>query len=240
MKKCAYCGKEYPDDATVCVLDAQDLVDPNAPEAPKPRPISKSNSGPDVIPASQLVTTAPSNTPEAEPSPLPSPPKTGRRRLVLVAVAFIGLSIAGALLWSKLATPAPERFMAAIRQGNLPRVRKMLDNGFNPLSVGTEMILNEKLNLRMEVNTKVLAQLMVINKMSADQFTLEEIQKLEDPTIRDTYTALHHSKGNLQDFQAIAALLEAHPAFMRSRDNAKSEVRAIGMLPFTKNQDNAK
>jgi hypothetical protein len=25
MKKCTYCGKEYPDDATVCVLDEQPL-----------------------------------------------------------------------------------------------------------------------------------------------------------------------------------------------------------------------
>ena len=26
MKKCPYCGKEYPDDATVCELDANPLV----------------------------------------------------------------------------------------------------------------------------------------------------------------------------------------------------------------------
>ncbi len=31
MKKCPYCGKEFPDDASVCDLDGQPLVDPNAP-----------------------------------------------------------------------------------------------------------------------------------------------------------------------------------------------------------------
>lgn len=35
MKKCSYCGKEFPDTATVCDVDAQPLADPNAP-APSP------------------------------------------------------------------------------------------------------------------------------------------------------------------------------------------------------------
>jgi hypothetical protein len=30
MKKCTYCGKEFPDDASVCDLDGNPLVDPNA------------------------------------------------------------------------------------------------------------------------------------------------------------------------------------------------------------------
>ncbi len=34
MKKCTYCGKEAPDDATVCPLDGEPVVDPAA--APKP------------------------------------------------------------------------------------------------------------------------------------------------------------------------------------------------------------
>ena len=38
MKKCTYCGKEYPDEATVCERDEQPLIDPNA---PKPPPITK-------------------------------------------------------------------------------------------------------------------------------------------------------------------------------------------------------
>jgi hypothetical protein len=31
MKKCSYCGKEYPDTATVCDIDAHPLLDPNPP-----------------------------------------------------------------------------------------------------------------------------------------------------------------------------------------------------------------
>ena len=34
MKKCPYCGKEYPDDATVCVVDTELLVE----HPPKPKP----------------------------------------------------------------------------------------------------------------------------------------------------------------------------------------------------------
>jgi hypothetical protein len=34
MKKCTYCGKEHPDEATVCERDGQPLVDPNAPASP--------------------------------------------------------------------------------------------------------------------------------------------------------------------------------------------------------------
>ena len=36
MKKCTYCGKEYPDEATVCPLDQEPLVAkiPPAPEVP--------------------------------------------------------------------------------------------------------------------------------------------------------------------------------------------------------------
>lgn len=36
MKTCGYCGKEYPDEATVCERDAQPLVDPAAPNPPPP------------------------------------------------------------------------------------------------------------------------------------------------------------------------------------------------------------
>jgi len=35
MKKCSYCGKEYPDTATVCDIDAHPLVEPNAPAPPR-------------------------------------------------------------------------------------------------------------------------------------------------------------------------------------------------------------
>jgi uncharacterized membrane protein len=38
MKKCTYCGKEYPDEVEVCERDSERLVDPNA---PKPAPVAK-------------------------------------------------------------------------------------------------------------------------------------------------------------------------------------------------------
>ena len=38
MKKCSYCGKEFPDTATVCDIDGRPLVDPNAPEPPSQTP----------------------------------------------------------------------------------------------------------------------------------------------------------------------------------------------------------
>jgi hypothetical protein len=48
MKKCTYCGKEYPDDVLICPNDAWPLVDPNAPAAPPPpvmQPQSQLNYG---------------------------------------------------------------------------------------------------------------------------------------------------------------------------------------------------
>jgi membrane protease YdiL (CAAX protease family) len=49
MKICPYCGKEYPDNATVCIIDRETLIDPNAPKespveqepAPKPGPLKQ-------------------------------------------------------------------------------------------------------------------------------------------------------------------------------------------------------
>jgi len=40
MKKCSYCGKEFPDTATVCDIDGRPLLDPNAPvpSSQTPRP----------------------------------------------------------------------------------------------------------------------------------------------------------------------------------------------------------
>jgi hypothetical protein len=38
MKKCTYCGKEYPDDTTVCALDEQPL------ERVGPPPVSQANT----------------------------------------------------------------------------------------------------------------------------------------------------------------------------------------------------
>jgi membrane protease YdiL (CAAX protease family) len=37
MKKCPYCGEEYPDDATVCAIDTNELVD----HPPKPKPVEE-------------------------------------------------------------------------------------------------------------------------------------------------------------------------------------------------------
>jgi hypothetical protein len=39
MKKCSYCGKEAPDDATVCPLDGKPVVDPTAPPKPTNGPL---------------------------------------------------------------------------------------------------------------------------------------------------------------------------------------------------------
>jgi hypothetical protein len=41
MKKCTYCGKEAPDDATVCPLDGEPVVDPAAPPKPEEQPAKK-------------------------------------------------------------------------------------------------------------------------------------------------------------------------------------------------------
>lgn len=40
MKKCTYCGKEYPEEATTCALDGQalEVVTVKPPELPKPSP----------------------------------------------------------------------------------------------------------------------------------------------------------------------------------------------------------
>lgn len=41
MKKCPYCGKEYPDDATVCIIDTETLIDPSKPSAEEESPIKE-------------------------------------------------------------------------------------------------------------------------------------------------------------------------------------------------------
>src|SRR5271170_5494163 len=42
MKQCTYCGKEYPDEASVCAIDAQPLRDVVPPlPAPSPSPVSE-------------------------------------------------------------------------------------------------------------------------------------------------------------------------------------------------------
>lgn len=47
MKKCTYCGKVAPDDATVCPIDGEQLFDPTAPQPParKPGPVQKTADG---------------------------------------------------------------------------------------------------------------------------------------------------------------------------------------------------
>jgi hypothetical protein len=44
MKRCTYCGKDYPDEASACAIDGQPLRDvvppPPAPTAPPPPPVS--------------------------------------------------------------------------------------------------------------------------------------------------------------------------------------------------------
>jgi membrane protease YdiL (CAAX protease family) len=41
MKKCPYCGKEYPDEATICNIDAHPLFDPSKPPVEEPPQIKK-------------------------------------------------------------------------------------------------------------------------------------------------------------------------------------------------------
>jgi hypothetical protein len=48
MKKCTYCGKEYPDEATVCQLDQQPLVDPAAPKPSRIKEIFVIDARPSV------------------------------------------------------------------------------------------------------------------------------------------------------------------------------------------------
>ena len=38
MKKCTFCGGEASDEATVCAIDGQPVIDPTAPEAAPPEP----------------------------------------------------------------------------------------------------------------------------------------------------------------------------------------------------------
>ena len=45
MKKCTYCGKEYPDEATVCAIDHEPLV-------------AKTPPAPEVLPVGSTTTTA--------------------------------------------------------------------------------------------------------------------------------------------------------------------------------------
>ena len=37
MKKCSYCGAEYPDDAVMCAIDQTPLDRPSAPPPPEPK-----------------------------------------------------------------------------------------------------------------------------------------------------------------------------------------------------------
>lgn len=54
MKKCPYCGKEYPDDATVCIIDTEVLVEhppkPKVEEDPQPLPdVKPAATAPDLL-----------------------------------------------------------------------------------------------------------------------------------------------------------------------------------------------
>lgn len=51
MKKCTYCGKEYPDEATVCTVDQRPLADANPAAAPAPKRAAEARSGLPVKPA---------------------------------------------------------------------------------------------------------------------------------------------------------------------------------------------
>src|SRR5262249_14405283 len=60
MKKCPYCGKEYPDDATLCEIDSTELVEQKPiQEIPKAKVEEKNLNSPP--PASSPVATGTSN-----------------------------------------------------------------------------------------------------------------------------------------------------------------------------------
>jgi hypothetical protein len=46
MKKCAYCGKEYPDDATICAIDQTPLTPDGQPPAPVAAAAPKKSGAP--------------------------------------------------------------------------------------------------------------------------------------------------------------------------------------------------
>ena len=50
MKKCAYCGQEYPDDATVCAVDQQPLAPIGQPATALAQPSPKAPVAPTVKP----------------------------------------------------------------------------------------------------------------------------------------------------------------------------------------------
>jgi len=54
MKKCSYCGKEYPDNATRCSVDEQPLLDPTAPP-PLPSIIGPPSAPPITAPPAPQV-----------------------------------------------------------------------------------------------------------------------------------------------------------------------------------------
>ena len=51
MKKCPYCGKEYPDEATVCIIDAHPLIDPSKPTVEEAPPVKEEPPPPKPEPA---------------------------------------------------------------------------------------------------------------------------------------------------------------------------------------------
>jgi hypothetical protein len=67
MKKCPYCGKEYPDDASICPTDEQPLVSLRDPTGPPPIPPMPSTVPPPV-PRQPAIAAAP--VPRAAP-PMP-------------------------------------------------------------------------------------------------------------------------------------------------------------------------
>jgi hypothetical protein len=67
MKKCSYCGLEYPDEESICAVDHERLV----PVGPVPPPLPK--KGPPAAPPSQYFPSTPAPIPAATPArPAPS------------------------------------------------------------------------------------------------------------------------------------------------------------------------
>lgn len=52
MKKCSYCGAEYPDDAVMCAIDQTPFERPSEPPPPEPKPAKPAEY--DFVPLSEV------------------------------------------------------------------------------------------------------------------------------------------------------------------------------------------
>ena len=87
MKKCSYCGKEYPDEAVRCLIDGEPLLGGAFEPSPVPQAIAVSISPPQIVAAESAI------------SP-PSAPWTDRQLLTLEVVLVCLIAFGGSILSS--------------------------------------------------------------------------------------------------------------------------------------------